>query len=67
MTTRVLNALRTPALYPELRGCRVLITGLSEDRGYDIARSFADAGCRLIIHTSAPIEKPGVMGMPKPP
>jgi NAD(P)-dependent dehydrogenase (short-subunit alcohol dehydrogenase family) len=52
MSTRVLSALRSPALYPELRGARVLITGLNSERGYDVARSFADAGCRLIIHTS---------------
>lgn len=52
MSTRVLSALRSPALYPELRGARVLLTGLTSERGYDIARSFADAGCRLIIHTA---------------
>jgi NAD(P)-dependent dehydrogenase (short-subunit alcohol dehydrogenase family) len=52
MSTRVLSALRVPALYPELRGARVLITGLTSERGYDVARSFADAGCRLIIHTT---------------
>jgi NAD(P)-dependent dehydrogenase (short-subunit alcohol dehydrogenase family) len=51
MSTRVLSALRTPAMYPELRGARVLITGLTTDCGYDIARGFADAGCRLVIHT----------------
>jgi NAD(P)-dependent dehydrogenase (short-subunit alcohol dehydrogenase family) len=52
MSTRVLSALRSPALYPELRGARVLVTGLTSERGYDIARGFADAGCRLIVHTS---------------
>jgi NAD(P)-dependent dehydrogenase (short-subunit alcohol dehydrogenase family) len=52
MSTRVLSALRTPALYPELRGARVLVTGLNSECGYDIARGFADAGCRLIIHTT---------------
>jgi NAD(P)-dependent dehydrogenase (short-subunit alcohol dehydrogenase family) len=51
MSTRVLSALCTPAMYPELRGARVLITGLTTDCGYDIARGFADAGCRLVIHT----------------
>jgi NAD(P)-dependent dehydrogenase (short-subunit alcohol dehydrogenase family) len=52
MSTRVLQTLRTPAQHPELRGTRVLVTGLTSERGYDIARSFADAGCRLIVHTT---------------
>jgi NAD(P)-dependent dehydrogenase (short-subunit alcohol dehydrogenase family) len=52
MSTSVLSALRAPALYPELANTRVLITGLTSERGYDIARGFADAGCRLIIHTA---------------
>jgi NAD(P)-dependent dehydrogenase (short-subunit alcohol dehydrogenase family) len=58
MSTRVLSAaamtsLRSPVLYPELQGARVLVTGLTTARGFDIARSFADAGCRLVIHTAA--------------
>ena len=40
-------------LYPELEGARVLITGLEAGHGVDIARAFADAGCRLILQTGA--------------
>lgn len=38
-------------LYPELKGARVLITGLEAGHGVDIARAFAEAGCRLIVQT----------------
>jgi NAD(P)-dependent dehydrogenase (short-subunit alcohol dehydrogenase family) len=51
LSANVLDTLRAPALYPDLRGARVLVTGLTSERGFDIARSFADAGCRLVIHT----------------
>ena len=36
----------------ELRGARILITGLSAVAGVDIARAFADIHARLIIHTT---------------
>jgi NAD(P)-dependent dehydrogenase (short-subunit alcohol dehydrogenase family) len=36
--------------YPELAGKRVLITGLSLSHGVDVARAFADHGCRLVLH-----------------
>ncbi len=36
----------------ELRGARVLITGLSAVAGVDIARAFAEINTRLIIHTT---------------
>lgn len=37
------------AVYPELVGLRVLITGVSEQGGIDVARAFADHGCRLVL------------------
>jgi len=37
------------AIYPELAGLRVLITGLSPEIGVDLARAFADHGCRLVL------------------
>lgn len=40
-------------LYPELAGARVLITGLEPGHGVDIARAFADVGCRLVLQTPA--------------
>lgn len=36
----------------ELRGARILITGLSAVAGVDIARAFAEINTRLIIHTT---------------
>lgn len=36
---------------PELLGARVLITGLTPASGFDIARTFADQGARLIIQS----------------
>ena len=40
-------------IYPELEGARVLVTGLEADHGVEVARAFADAGCRLIVQTPA--------------
>jgi NAD(P)-dependent dehydrogenase (short-subunit alcohol dehydrogenase family) len=37
------------AVYPELAGARVLITGLSAGAGLDVARAFAEHGCRLVL------------------
>jgi NAD(P)-dependent dehydrogenase (short-subunit alcohol dehydrogenase family) len=37
--------------YPELQGARVLITGLESGHGVDIARAFAEQGCRLVLQT----------------
>lgn len=36
----------------ELAGKRVLLTGLSCEAGVDIARAFADVGCRLVVQTN---------------
>jgi 3-oxoacyl-[acyl-carrier protein] reductase len=36
----------------ELRGARVLITGLTADAGVDLARAFAELGARLVVHTT---------------
>lgn len=35
----------------ELKGARILITGLTAASGVDVARTFADLGARLVIHT----------------
>lgn len=40
------------SVYGELAGARVLITGLSESGGVDVARSFADHRARLIMQTA---------------
>ncbi len=36
---------------PDLRGARVLLTGLELGHGVDVARAFGDAGCRLMIQS----------------
>jgi NAD(P)-dependent dehydrogenase (short-subunit alcohol dehydrogenase family) len=36
---------------PELAGSRVLITGLTSECGFDVARSFADSGARLVLQS----------------
>ncbi|MCC7250715.1 SDR family oxidoreductase [Hyphomicrobium sp.] len=36
---------------PELKGARVLITGLTSASGFDIARAFADQGAHLILQS----------------
>jgi len=41
-------------IYPELEGKRVLITGLTATAGVDVARAFADHGCRLIVQIPEP-------------
>jgi NAD(P)-dependent dehydrogenase (short-subunit alcohol dehydrogenase family) len=38
--------------YPELAGKRVLITGVGLEAGVDIARTFAEQGCRIVLHTT---------------
>lgn len=54
MVMSVVQELSRSSRYPELEGARVLITGLEAGHGVDIARAFADAGCRLLVHTRAP-------------
>ncbi len=36
---------------PELSGARVLVTGLTSSSGFDLVRSFADHGARLVIQS----------------
>lgn len=49
MVMGVLESQSRHGLFPELEGARVLITGLLPGHGVDIARAFADVGCRLIL------------------
>lgn len=52
MLMSVVDELRLDAVYPELAGTRVLITGLSNACGVDIARVFADHHARLVVRAS---------------
>lgn len=49
MLTSVVAGIRNVRQYPELQGARVLVTGISNDSGYDVARAFAEAGCRMVV------------------
>lgn len=49
MLTSVVSGIRNVRQYRELEGARVLITGISTDVGVDIARGFAEAGCRIVL------------------
>ncbi|MGI9408914.1 MAG: SDR family oxidoreductase, partial [Hyphomicrobiaceae bacterium] len=41
-------------IYPELAGSRVLITGVGPTCGVDVARAFAEHGCRLVLQIPEP-------------
>ncbi len=51
--TSVTSGLRNVRLYPELEGRRVLITGMTATQGLDVARGFAESGCRLVVQIEA--------------
>jgi 3-oxoacyl-[acyl-carrier protein] reductase len=50
MLMSVLESGASIGQYPELAGRRILITGLTSASGIDVARAFADHGCRLVLH-----------------
>ena len=51
MVMSVVEGRSRTGTYPELEGARILITGLEARHGVDIARAFAEAGCRLVLQT----------------
>ncbi len=53
MLTSVLEGSVCVGPYPELAGKRVLVTGLELQAGVDVARAFAEQGCRIVLHTTA--------------
>lgn len=53
MVMSVIEGSHVEAKYPELAGARILITGLESGHGVDIARAFAEQGCRLVVQTPA--------------
>lgn len=54
MLMSVADLTSAETIYPELAGARVLITGVGPTCGVDLARSFADHGCRLILQIPEP-------------
>lgn len=53
MVMGVIEGSHVEAKYPELAGARILITGLESGHGVDIARAFAEQGCRLVVQAPA--------------
>lgn len=53
MLTSVLESGVGVGPYPELAGKRILISGLNLSAGIDLARAFAEQGCRIVLHTTA--------------
>ena len=51
MVLGVVESQSRQGTYPELEGARILITGLEASHGVDIARAFAELGCRLVLQT----------------
>lgn len=54
MLMSVAERAREAGIYPELAGARVLITGVGPTSGVDLARAFADHGCRLVLQIPNP-------------
>lgn len=53
MVMGVIESSLCESAYPELEGARILITGLESGHGVDVARAFAEQGCRLVLQTPA--------------
>lgn len=53
MFMSVIDNTQTSAIYGELAGTRVMVTGLTPACGVDIARAFADHKTRLVLQSSA--------------
>ncbi|MBU2581484.1 MAG: SDR family oxidoreductase [Alphaproteobacteria bacterium] len=52
MLMSLVQELRAAAVYPELSGTRVLLSGLTSRCGVDIARAFAERSTRLVIRAA---------------
>jgi len=60
MTT--LDGIEFASAYPDLLGKRVLITGIENEHGVDIARAFAEQRTRLILHVNEMTPEMEVLG-----
>ena len=61
MLTSVAEITSRHEVYAELAGHRVLITGLSPTCGVDVARAFAEHGCRLVLQIPDPCPEMDVL------
>ena len=60
MTT--LDGIELESAYPDLLGKRVLITGIDNEQGVDIARAFAEQRTRLVLHVNEMTAEMAVLG-----
>ena len=60
MTT--LDGIEFASAYPDLLGKRVLITGIDNAQGVDIARAFAEQRTRLVLHVNEMTPEMEVLG-----
>jgi 3-oxoacyl-[acyl-carrier protein] reductase len=62
MLTTTLDGFELTNEYPDLLGKRVLITGIDNERGIDIARAFAEQRTRLVLHVNEMTPEMEVLG-----
>jgi NAD(P)-dependent dehydrogenase (short-subunit alcohol dehydrogenase family) len=62
MLTTTLEGIEFASAYPDLLGKRVLITGIDNDHGVDIARAFAEQRTRLVLHVNEMTPEMEVLG-----
>ncbi len=62
MLMSTLDGIEFASAYPDLLGKRVLITGIDNAQGVDIARTFAEQRTRLVLHVSKMTPEMEVLG-----
>jgi NAD(P)-dependent dehydrogenase (short-subunit alcohol dehydrogenase family) len=62
MLMSTLDGIELESTYPELLGKRVLITGIDNEHGVDIARAFAEQRARLVLHVNEMTPEMAVLG-----
>ena len=62
MLTTTLDGIELASIYPDLLGKRVLITGIDNEHGVDLARAFAEQRTRLVLHVTEMTPEMEVLG-----
>ena len=62
MLMSTLDGIELESIYPDLLGKRVLITGIDNEHGVDIARAFAEQRTRLVLHVNEMTPEMAVLG-----
>ena len=63
MLMSTLDGIELESTYPDLLGKRVLITGIDNEHGVDIARAFAEQRTRLVLHVNEMTPEMAVLGV----